>query len=447
MTGRLLSVLIVASLVVGTFLLPAPSAPTPDADVGVNPPKFAVCLVEEGGGRTTEITVVSLDEGAARVSLYASGQTVGTMGMQLGALDTTVVPVVDITAVGTVVGLVELPSAFGAVSSLTRGVGTLAADTCVSTAPEENFITGGDTVGGNDFDLHLLNPFAVDAVVSLTVASDVGVESNPRFASIVIPARSSVVLEMRQLIPNREEISVFVEALQGRVVTVGRQSGQGQGATWSSLEPVIDWYLPLPPAGTPFEVLVANPSGNEIDFQVDVFAEGELLPAELFGIIAPNGQSRLNIDDELGARAVRVIASGPVTVTLRSDSPDGLAVTSGTNEAAFRWLVPGALEERQAPEPDEEEGTEEGEETPPGPIPPSGRLVVLNPGIEDANVVVRMLGGTMSQREFTVAAESVLEIEFGGGDAQLIEATAAVVVLWIAGPADAFAMGVALPDG
>lgn len=443
--SRVTTVVVLGLLIAATFMVGPPAAPAPGLQPGLSEPRFAVCLVEEGGGRTTDLTVVSLDEGDMRASFFANGRTAGSMGVSIGAYGSQVVPVVDITAVGAVVGLVELPTSRGGAAALTRGADTLAAQGCTSATPTEAYLGGGSTVGGSEFDLHLMNPFAVDAVVRLSVSSEVGGESNTRFESITVVARSSVVLPMRQLIPAREQVSVVVESLMGRVVAFGRQSGNGQGAMWNAEAPNTDWFLPLPTS--PSQILVGNPSGSEIQFQVDAYGESGMDPAVVSGVIPPQSQivldsSDFELEEAFAVHGVRIITTSPVVATLRSPGPQGLAVTPGVSEPASVWLVPGNLEAETPPEPEEEEEEEE-----PSTPEPAGRLVILNPSIDDAVVVVRSLGANPTEREFILDAEAVTIVEFGSAEGHIVESDVPIVVLWIAGNSDAMSMGVAIPDG
>lgn len=440
---RLLSVVLIGFLVAASFVMPRPAEPGFESDMGIADPRFSVCLVEEGAGRTTELTVVSLDEGSVQATLFASGRVAGSMGLSLEENGSAVVPVVDITAVGTLVGMVELPTPRGAVASLTRGVEAMSAESCVSATPVESYLSGGNTVGGNEFNVLLMNPFAADAVARMAVATEVGNESNTRFESITVLAHSFVVVEMRQLIPGREEISVLVESMVGRVVVFGRQSGSRQGASWSGVEPSTDWYLPLPPADSPREVLVGNPTGSNIDYQVDLYRTGGMELAAVTGQIPAQSQISLDLEVLAGdagpVLGVRVIANTPVVATIRSEGIEALALTAGAMAPAGIWLVPGSIALIPPPVPDE------GEE--PVPVMPAGRLIILNPSIEDALVVIRALGGATTAEEVVVEAESVHYYEFDSADGHIVESDIPVVVLWIAGDSDAMSIGVPIPNG
>lgn len=436
---RLLVVVVAGLLVAAALMVPTPRPPESGPLPDLAEPRFAVCLVEEGAGRSSEISIASFDAGGAQTDLYSNGRLVGSLGQTIPERGSSVIPVVDITAVGTVVGMVELPSSAGGAATLTRGTGSLAAEGCVSGAPTDSYLAGGNTVGGGDFDVYLMNPFAVDAAVRLAVSSEVGSESNSRFESITVLARSFVVIEMRQLIPGREDIRVNVETLGGRVVSFARQASDGLAAVWAGSEMATDWYLPLPGSGE--QVRIGSPAGPDVEYQVDVYGESGTIAAVLTGLIPANGEFVFNPADhaseELGpVRAVRVITNSPSVTTLQLRGEGRFGVTAGATSASRRWVAPGSLE---APPPPESDGESE------VPPLPAGRLVILNPGIEDAFVVVSPSGPSGAAIELTVPAEGVAQFDFGTADAHFIESDMPVVVLWVAGDGDALSLGVMVP--
>ena len=103
--SRIATLLLAGFLVGALFIVPNPRGVSPEDEVTPLPPAFAVCLVQEGGGRTTEITTGTFDPGPLQTTLFSGGRVVGSIGATLDAYEASVVPVVDITAVGTVVGL------------------------------------------------------------------------------------------------------------------------------------------------------------------------------------------------------------------------------------------------------------------------------------------------------------------------------------------------------
>jgi hypothetical protein len=438
--GRVLTLGLVGFLVAAAFLLPAPREVQPGTLPEQSGPRFAVCLVEQGGGRSTEISASSVSSGRVQLTLFTAGRSSGSIGSDLEGPGSALFPIVDVAAVGTVGALLELPDENGAASSLIRGAESLAADSCVSDTPADVYLTGGRTTLPDRFELHLINPFASDAVVRLLVTSEVGIESNPTFNSVVVRARSSAALNMSQLTPGRQRLSVLVESQDGRVVAIGRQTAPSESAMWSAVAPATDWYLPLAqPEGR--RVVIGNPYATEAEFQLDAYSLGGLSPAVLSGVVPAGGEVSVDLSelDDLGLVALRLITTTPVVVSEWQEGGSALTATTAISTTALRWLVPAALHQGLVPD-DPDLGI----------LGESGTMLIFNPGLEDAEVSVTVLGLDGSSTDsFVVQGEAVIGIPMVSGDARLVESTAPVVVTWFggAGGRGASAPGVPLKDG
>jgi hypothetical protein len=425
---KLLSLLLVGGLVAGVFLVSPPDQPSPGDLPGLGQPLYSVCPVVEGGGRSTDLAVLSTDDGPVQLTLFANGSSAGSIGVSTGSTGVTVIPVVDVAAVGTVGGLIELPSGSSAAGSTVRGASTMSVESCITSIPSEVFLTGGVTASQRAFSVHLMNPFAGDAVVSLTVTSEVGLESSPRYQSVIVPSRGSHIVDFSQLAPGRERLSVRVDTSAGRVIAVASQGGVGDGATWNAVSPATDWFVPVPTGGQSKRVLIGNPSSNvEVEFQVDLYGPAGFEAAALSGEIPPGGEESLDLAAMAEVRAVRVISTSPVVPTLWIESESMLGVTNGATEPASRWLLPAAL-------------TADAE---------SARIVIHNPGLEDAALTIRSLRTTATQVPVTVSAESVVELALVAADGYVVDATLPVVVLLVAlgDGYGAAVIGVPLVDG
>jgi hypothetical protein len=272
-------------------------------------------------------------------------------------------------------------------------------------------LTGGTTADERRFTVQLMNPFAGEAVVDLTVSSEVGVESSDEFDSLIVPAMSSVIIDLFQLLPGRARLSVRVDTTSGRVYAVGRQGGSTDSAMWSGREAATDWFIPVPSGERPTRVLVANPSEQDIDYQIDVYGSGGVDEAVIAESIPPAAEVAIDLTTlvEGGTvQGVRVISSSPVVSTLWVEDATSLSVTTGSATPANNWLLPGAV-------------AGGGGESP--------RLVLLNPGLEDASVViqsVRVGGVELTQ---TVPAQSVVELVLEAADGFQVEASVPVVAL------------------
>ena len=425
---RYLALLAIGGLVAGSFYLDDPIGPVPGPPPAIHHSLYAVCPVEEGGGRTTELTTLSTVQGPVQLTLFHGGQTAGSIGVSIGASGSNVIPVVDVAAVGTVGGLVEIPTGDSAVASVMRGATSLTAESCASSTSAQTYLTGGVSADERSFVVHLMNPFAGEAVVDLTVTSEVGVESNDQFNAVIVPSRSSTLVDVSQITPGRERLSVRIDTTAGRVIAVGRQSGDGDTATWNAVEAATDWLVPAPTADQPARVLVGNPSSTDVEYQIDAYGPGGLEEAVVSDSIQPGGQAVIDLSTlrEGVTQAVRVISTAPVVATLWSEGPTILGVTNGSALPAGRWLLAGSLHT----------GAE------------SGRVVILNPGLEDAAIQIQPMRGGGAEKALQVPAESVIELVLERADGFLVEASVPVVVMLSslgAGPG-ALTLGVPLAD-
>ncbi|MEA1902066.1 MAG: DUF5719 family protein [Actinomycetota bacterium] len=426
---RWVTLLLALVLAAGTFFVPVLDAPGVETDVGVSPPPIAVCPVEEGSGRNTNLSVLSTVDGPVGLTLFTAGESAGSLASATGASGSLVIPVVDVAAVGTVGGLVEMPNAISAAGSVVQGAASMSAEACASVPEAQAFITGGSTAGEATFELHLMNPYAGEAVVELIVESEAGTESNSRFEAVIVPPRSSTFVDFNDLTPGRESLSVSIETIKGRVNAIGRLGIHGDTGVWRALPGAIDWFIPVPKGSASKELIIATPANTEIDYQVDLFTPSGAEEAFATGRLTERGQHVIDLGEVTEeAIGVRVVSTGPVVPVLRWSSPDiGVAITTGVVVEANRWFLPGA-------------STLEGG---------WATIIMLNAGIEDSTVSIRPLRENTSVRSFEVSSESVLAIGIEEADGYLVESTNPVVVLWTAQRAGSTsaAIGVPILDG
>lgn len=425
---KYIGLVIVLILAAGVFLIPAPDAPETGPSAGTQEPPVAICAIEEGGGRTTEVAILSTVDGPTRLTLFASGEAAGSIGQPTGPSGSVIIPVVDVAAVGTVGGLIELPISSSAAAAVVVGAESMSAESCATVPTQQSFITGASTIGGDTFELHLMNPYAGEAVVELVVQSEAGIESNDRFESVVVPARSSAIVDFTDLIPGRETLSVAIETVKGRVLGVGRQGIDGESAVWKAVEGSQGWFLPIPMGGGSKRLLIATPADTDVEYEIDFYGPEGLEEAYIAGTLSSRGQDIIDlaaITPEVAG--VRVISTGPVVPTLWINSEPGLAVTTASAVEATRWFLPGA-------------GT---------PAKGRAKAVILNVGIDGANVSIRSLKAESVVNTIVLPADGVVEIQLAAADGYLIEASEPIVALWVANRDNAglAAMGVPILDG
>ena len=448
---KLAGLVAVALLAVAAMMVPGGRQPQPDPPLGTEEPAVAVCAVQEGAGRSTRLMVLSTVDGPVRLGTFASGETAAEADFQTGSAGLASVDMVDVAAVGTVGALVELPLQESAVGSLVIGPESMAAESCAPSPLQELFITGGSTVSGEEFELHLMNPYSGEAIVDLVVRSEVGLETAASLSSLVVPPSSSTIVDFTRVLPGREELSITIATQTGAVFGVGRQRANGESALWNAVAGGQPWYLPVP-AGVGRTLLIGTPAGVDVDFQVDYYGPEGVEEVLETGTIQARGRVAIDLDTiSQEAGAIRVSATGPVVPSLWISTDPGLASTTGTEQIATMWLIPAAalqpdeVGEEEEAEADEEEAEEAEEEEA---VAVRARLVVLNPGLDDTVVSYRALGGD-GAGEMDLAAEGVTEIVVDAADGYLVESTTPVVVLWVVerGGTGAVSIGVPLGDG
>lgn len=425
---KYVAVVLMLALAGVAALLPAPEAAEHEPSPVTELPPISTCPLLVGSGRSTEIGILSSVNGEGRVSSFSSGEATSSLEFRTGASGSVTLDAAETGAVGSAGGLIEMPTATTATGVLTVGESARSAESCADIATGEAFLSGGTTASGATFDLQLLNPYAGEATLELTVTTDAGIEANERFDAIRVPPLSSVTLPMSQIIPGREEISVDIEVVSGSALAVGRQTIDGRTALWRAVEPAQDWWLPIPEGGATKQLLIATPTNSEVEYQIDYYGPDGFQEAFESGVLAPRGRQRVGlaaISEETAG--LRVITTGPVVPTLWVNSPNSLALTTGSPVDASAWLLPGA-------------------HSPPG---GAGTAVILNSGIEDVSVEVITLQESSLSRGFAIPADGVIEVDLVDANGYRIEASGPVVVLWTSqfGEDGTTAIGIPIQDG
>lgn len=429
---RFVAVVVMFGLAIAATLLPAPETAEFDPSPGTVTSPVSICPIVAGGGRSTDIAILSSINGAGRISTFSAGTETGSLDFRTGGSGSVVVPATDAGAIGVSGALIEMPSETTVSGVHISGSEARAAESCADIPTGQSFLSGGSTAGGAVFEIQLLNPYAGEAVLELTVTTDAGIESNERFDSVIVPPLSTLSLNMADIIPGREVISVDIETLRGSALAVGRQTIDGEIAIWRAVEPGQDWWLPVPEGGATKQLMIATPANTPVEYQVDLYqpgAEGETYQESFqTGTLEARGQTRVDlaaITPE--AVGVHVISTGPVVAALWIDSETGMAATTASPVDAPVWMLPGAF-------------------APPG---GSGSLVVLNSGVDDVTVSVRSLQENSLARDFELAAERVLTVPLVAADGYRVESTGPVVALWTSeiGGVGTAAIGIPVQDG
>lgn len=425
---RHVAIALMAVATLAATLAPSPDAPAPGPAPGSEASPVAICPIVEEGARNTSVSVLSSVNGTGRLSTFAAGAEIGAAEFRTGATGAVTIAAAETEAVGAAGGLVEMPTDTTAAGVVVAGEVSRATESCADVPEGQVFISGGSTASGETFEVQMINPYAGEAIVDLTVTTDTGIESNDSFDSVVVPSLSSITVDMTRIIPGRATISVNITPTRGSVLAYGRQSIDGELAVWRAVGPGLDWWLPVPAGGATKQMVIATPENSEIEYQVDFYGPDGFVEAQDSGVIGPRGRAVVPLAALTeSAAGVRVIASGPIVPALRLDSSEGLAWTTASQFDAPVWMLPGAG----------------------APAGGSGAAVILNSGIEPVTVSIRTLADSVMARNLEVDAEGVLEIALVAANGYRIEATGPVVVLWtsqLAGARSA-AIGIPLQDG
>lgn len=408
-----ITAILVLALGAAAALLPEPEAPAPRPEPGIASPPVAVCPTEEGATRSSSLDVMSTIAGVGQVTIFSGGGSAGSGSFDTGASGSASVPVGEIAAVGSAAALVEFPTSESASASVTTGPTVLSAETCSRIPNSQVIVGGGSTINDIPLRLQLMNPYAARAVADITAFSESGRESSEALRSIIVPARSSVVVDIGSILSGRETLNLIVEATRGSIVTSASTEVGGDQAVWRAVAPEQTWYVPFPVFSGSREVVIASSTPNDVAYQIDVFGPNGVEDAAIEGTISGGGQEVINVSEiSQAALAVRVVTTAPVGVFARLTGEGGLGIAAASPQPTNDWLVPGA-------------GS--GADT-------AGRLAVVNVGLEVTDVTVTEVRESSRSRIFQVQPGQILEVELDAVDSDgvSIASDGQVVPFWIA---------------
>jgi len=289
--------------------------------------------VAVGSARAGE---VSLDDRAATVP--AHGADVGTAGAD---------PVV-VTATG--------DAAPGLVA--TRWASDPVAATSCGSPHADQWFTGLGAGPSHDSFVVLVNPNPGPAVADLTVLGDTGPINVPALRGIAVAGHSSQEVDLGAVMPTQSSLALHAVVERGQVAISVRDRaahliGESHDEDWlpGQGSPSRDALLLGLAAGNGSRVLtVANPTDQEVTASVRLVSANSVFTPDNAPTldIGPQSVSRVDLADVLdsahtdGVVGVEVVASGPVTASLRSlvDGDLSLITRSPVTAAAASVLVP-----------------------------------------------------------------------------------------------------------
>lgn len=270
--------------------------------------------------------------------------------------------------------LVELGAGAVAVEHEVQGPDGRDAAPCASSASDRWYFAAGATTRDAEEVLVLFNPFADDATVDISFATDEGRRVPQAFQGFQVPGRSVVAARVTDQVTVRAQVSTEVVARVGRVVVDRIQTYDGSGASTTEEAAAEEAYRPqgltvtlgVPrPSPTwlfPFgakedgvheRFVIYNPGTEEVEVDVavrlvDPARNGELDP--FLVTIAARSFQVLDLDDEDRvppdvdhATVVTSRRGEPIVVErlLATEDPfasTGTAASTGVPLVAPRWV-------------------------------------------------------------------------------------------------------------
>lgn len=312
---------------------------------------------------------------------------------------------------------------------MVRGESLLTADRCVRNLEKQWFLPGGTTREGRATTLRIFNPLPNDAKVEVVGASEFGLEPISGLANLDIGSRSWVDIDLTELIPFLDDLSLTVTVLEGDVVpSLVVAAPSGDEASWPGIAPSSTWYFPTVTQGglTP-TLMLFNPGDLDVQATIDVFGTGSTT-IDAATLDVPAGRPvRVDLTElATGVFGIRVTSTGSVAAVVVAEDGDPqvesedqpqrpferIAGTVGSEVTARRWLLPGPnhlLEARSS-------------------------LWILNPTADTVTVTIQPLGGrSLAADKISIdpgRARRYLIDTGSTGVAYLVEATQPVVASW-----------------
>ncbi len=228
---------------------------------------------------------------------------------------------------------------------------------CAREPARDWYFAAGTTERGAEQRLALFNPFADDAILDLSFATDAGFVAPADLQSLVVPRRSRVTVPVSTFVRRQPQVGVHVHVRFGRVVaeqslvfTPENETRRGLTLSLGAAAPAPSWTLPGVVSGDVVAnaVFVANfdPAATEVVVTPRFEDENSASPSTL----AVPGRSAVLVD--LGPLAgpevafdVQVRTTGNVPVVVErlgawtpGEGTIGAATALGSPEPARGWV-------------------------------------------------------------------------------------------------------------
>ncbi len=244
-------------------------------------------------------------------------------------------------------------------------------------------LTGFETTAQSTSQLHLYNPFGVDAVARVVFGTPTGPVARVLTDNILVPARGTTVLTLNEFEPEQPDLAVTVETLTGRLVTQGtvalaptaNQPGPTGRDVITGTQPALGWAFAFARSdeGSGSWLSLYNPNDREAAVEVRVSNPMPDSPLLLSEVSVPAGGvvrvdiSGASASTEHGVSATSVnelpVVASRLTSIRASAGSEDVAASTGVVPAQ-RWVTLAPLRTHR------------------------GRLFLYNPGAEPVTVSV-----------------------------------------------------------
>lgn len=138
----------------------------------------------------------------------------------------------------------------------------LAAEPCAPEAGEQWYVPEGTSVRGQAAHLVVVNPFAHEAVVDITIVTDGDVIRHGNLTGVVVEPRQARAFELNRFALGEESLVAEVHAALGRVAVAGLGVGHDAGlrSVLAVDSPATSWVFPGAADADPTNVMIAAPT-------------------------------------------------------------------------------------------------------------------------------------------------------------------------------------------
>lgn len=462
---RILLLLVAGGLVAAAFMAPTPPEPEPPtftgvaiADEGTSGSQGSVWYcpwINAGATRDSWLMLAAATSVNATVTLPSPIPNEPADGAEVAMFDASAEPVEVASVVrrGDAPGFVEFDDGPAAVASIViadapGGSTLVAGDRCVTSAPKLWHLPGGTTREGRTTTLRLFNPFPEASKVTVSGTSEFGDAGLVSLRSIDVAGRSWQDINLNELAPLLDELSLTVSADEGLVIPSLVVASGIDEATWPGTALSTTWEFPqVRQTGLQPALAITNPGEEDVEVSIDVFDPNGSVPDARTVTVPAGSPLRVPIGDLTeGFFGVGLRSTGPIAAVVIAEditqqrnnrnnnqnddesdeeqvgSADRIAGSPGAALASQRWLLPG-----------------------PGAVPAATSSVwLLNSSQDPVTVSMQPLGiDDIPAEEVVIEAQSVLRLvlpQQNSTSGYLIEASEPITASWSVESGDGVAM-------